>query len=88
MIWAKGTHQSAEFQTFDCSREISPNLYFDSFLLLKIYKVSAKKSIEDLCLMTLKIDTKFEEKLICCFRNDKNLVNFIPGTRKFSKFPL
>ena len=24
--------------------------------------------------MTLKIDVKFEEKLICCFKNDKNLV--------------
>ena len=24
--------------------------------------------------MTLKSDTKFEEKLICCFKNDKNLV--------------
>ena len=88
MIWAKGTHQTAEFQTFNCSREISPNLYFDSFLLSKIYKISAKKSIEDLRLKTLKIDTKFEEKLICCFRNDKNLVNFIASTRKFSKFPL
>ena len=28
MIWTKGTHQSAKFQTFDCSPEISPNLYF------------------------------------------------------------
>ena len=26
--------------------------------------------------MTLKSDTKFEEKLICCFKTDKNLVNF------------
>ena len=26
--------------------------------------------------MTLKIDAKFEEKLIRCFKNDKNLVNF------------
>ena len=25
--------------------------------------------------MTLKSDAKFEEKLICCFKNDKNLVN-------------
>ena len=32
--------------------------------------------------MTLKIDAKFEEKLICCFKNDKNLVNFDPSTRK------
>ena len=44
-IWffTKGAHHSAKFQTFDCSGEISPNLYFDRLLLLKVYKVSAKK---------------------------------------------
>ena len=26
--------------------------------------------------MTLKSDAKFEGKLICCLKNDKNLVNF------------
>ena len=31
------------------------------------------KSIEDLCCMTRKIDTVFEEKLICCFKNDIRL---------------
>ena len=31
--------------------------------------------------MTLKSDAKFEEKLICCFKNDKNLVNFDPTTQ-------
>ena len=41
MIWTKGAHQSAKFQTFDCSRKISPNLYFDR--LLKVYKILAKK---------------------------------------------
>ena len=46
--------------TYDCSREISPNLYFDRILLLKVYKISAKKSIEKLFLMTLKSDAKFE----------------------------
>ena len=35
--------------------------------------------------MTLKSDAKFEEKLICCFKNDKNLVNFDPSTQKVSK---
>ena len=30
--------------------------------------------------MTLKIDAKFKEKLICCFKNHKNLVNFDPST--------
>ena len=39
MIWRKGTHQSAKFQTSDCSREISTNLYFDRLLLLNVYKV-------------------------------------------------
>ena len=28
MIWRKGVYQSAEFQTSDWSREISPNLFF------------------------------------------------------------
>ena len=38
--------------------------------------------------MTLKSDVKFEEKLICCFKNDKNLVNFDPRTQKSQKFVL
>ena len=33
--------------------------------------------------MTLKIIAKFEEKIICCFKNDKNLVKFDLST--FSK---
>ena len=32
--------------------------------------------------MTLKIDAKFEEKLIFCFKNDKNLVKFDLSTCK------
>ena len=43
MIFTKGSHQSAKFQTFDCSGETSPNLYFDRLLLLKVYTISAKK---------------------------------------------
>ena len=30
-------------QNFDCPREISPNLYFDRLLLVKVYRISAKK---------------------------------------------
>ena len=37
------THQSAKFQTLNCSHEILPNLYFDMPLLLKVYKFLAKK---------------------------------------------
>ena len=43
MVWIKGTRQSEKFHTFVCSRKISPNLYFDRLLLLKVYKISAKK---------------------------------------------
>ena len=31
--------------------------------------------------MTLNSDAKFEEKPICCFENDKNLVDFDPSTQ-------
>ena len=38
--------------------------------------------------MILKSDAKFEEKPICCFKNDTNLVNFGPSTGKSQKFTL
>ena len=41
MIWTKAANKNAKFQTFDCSRKISQNLYFDR--LLKIYKILANK---------------------------------------------
>ena len=78
MIFTKGAHQSAKFQTFDCSGEISPNLYIDRLLLLKVYKISAKK--------VLNSNAKSEEKTIFCFKNDKNWVNFDPSTKKSKKF--
>ena len=81
MIWTKGTHQSAKFQTSDCPCEISPKLYFDRHPLLKVYKISAKKVLRILCLMTLKSDAKFEKKLTCGLENDmKNLAIFNQST--------
>ena len=38
--------------------------------------------------MILKSDAKSEEKPICCFKNDKNLVNFDPNTQKSPKLAL
>ena len=83
MIFTKGAHHSAKFQIFDCSGEISPNLYFERLLLLKVYKVSAKKKYEG----NMSHDTK-EWCKIFCFKNDKNLVNFDPSTKKSKKFAL
>ena len=76
MIFTKVAHQSTKIQTFDCSGENSPNLYFDKLLLLKVYKISAKKVQRSyIYLMMLKNDAKFVEKQSCCFKNDKNVVN-------------
>ena len=36
--------------------------------------------------MPLKNDAKFEEKLICSLKTDKNLVNFDPSTQKSQIF--
>ena len=58
------------------------NLHFNGLLLNKVYNVWAKKSIEELCLMALKIDAKFEGKLTCAFKNDRDLANFHQSTRK------
>ena len=39
------------------------------------------KKYRGVCLVALKIDTKFEGKLTCAFRNDmKNLTNFHQST--------
>ena len=38
--------------------------------------------------MILTNDANFQEKLIFCFKNDKNLVNFDPSTPKSQKFAL
>ena len=88
MVFTKAAHQSAIFQTFDCSGEISPNLYFDRLLLLKVYKVSSKKCMEEIYLMIPKSGAKFEEKLIFCVKNDKKLVNLDMSIKKSKKSAL
>ena len=87
MTFTKGAHHSTKFQTFVCSGEISRNLYFDRLLSLKVYKVSAKKSMKELWLMIPR-SAKFEEKLIFCFKNNKNLVNFDQSTKRCKKLAL
>ena len=53
------------------------NFHFNGLLLAKVYNVLVKKSTEELCLMALNVDAKFEGKLTCAFLNDKkNSVNF------------
>ena len=47
--------------------KISKNLHFNGLFLTKVYIVWAKKSTEELCLMALNTDEKFEGKLTCAF---------------------
>ena len=47
------------------------------------------KFTEELCIMTMRNDTKFEEELTCRFKTDmRNLTNFDPSTpsQKINQF--
>ena len=72
-------HQRAKLKTSDSSQEISPNLYFDKLLLLKLYKILAKKVHRKmLCLMALKSDanstiTRIWGMLTCAPKSLKDL---------------
>ena len=47
------------------------------------------KFTEELYVMTMKNDEKFEEELTCRFKTDmRNLTNFDPSTQKSQKFAL
>ena len=63
------------------------NLNFNELFLTKAYNVWAKKSTEELFLIALEIDDKFEGKLTCIYYNDpKNLPNFHQSTFESLKF--
>ena len=47
------------------------------------------KFTEELCVMTMKNDTKIEEEMTCYLKSDmRNLTNFDLNTRKSKKFAL
>ena len=47
------------------------------------------KFTEELCVMTMKNDAKFEKELICNFKIDmKNFMNFDKSTKNSQKFAL
>ena len=63
----------------------SENLHFNGLILSKAYKVLDEKVQKStvLCLMALKSDAKFEEKLTLGSKNDnRNLVNFDASSGK------
>ena len=47
------------------------------------------KFTEEICVITIKNDAKFQEELTCGFKTDmRNLTNFDPSTRNSQKFAL
>ena len=63
------------------------NLNFNEQFLTKVYNAWTKKSTEELCLIALKINAKFEGRLTCTFWNDiKNLTNFHQSTFESLQF--
>ena len=62
-FWSEHSKISNIFTLMDC--------FWPKYIMFEL------KNTEELCLMTLKIDAKLEEKLICGFKNDiKILANF------------
>ena len=62
-------------------------LWWDPFVQSR--KCMSLKFTEELCVMTMKNDAKFEEELTCQFKIDmRNLTNFDPSTQKSQKFAL
>ena len=62
-------------------------LWWDPFI--ESSKCINLKLTEELCVMTMRNDAKFEKELTCPFKNDmRNLTNFDPSTQKFQQFAL
>ena len=65
------------------------NWDFDGILFVQSRKDMTLKFIEELCVMTMKNNAKFEEKLTCHFKTDmRNLMNFHLSTQKSKKIVL
>ena len=84
-LWIVKWHE--EYDKFSALHlEVSKSgLWWDP--LIQSRKSMSLKSTEELRVMTMKNDAKFEEELICGFKIDMiHLTNFNPSTRKPQRF--
>ena len=84
MIFTKGAHHSVKFQTFDCSGEIHQICTLIGYFCWKC-KVSAQKSMEEICLIIPKSGAKFEEKLIFVSKMTRIWWILIPALKSLKK---
>ena len=61
-----------DFSNLDSRTQKSEHLHFIGLLSAKVYNSWARKTIEELCLIAMKIDAKFQRKLTGAFENDTN----------------
>ena len=67
---------------FNGSSGKSENLQFVLLLLLKVYYVLSQKTAEELSVITLKNDEKFEKEVTCTLKNDIGNSENFTGTLK------
>ena len=68
------------FANFHQSTRKCQNWNFDKILLSKVKKYMSFKFTVELCVMTMKNDTKIEDELACRFKIDMNFTKFDPNT--------
>ena len=70
------------FLNFNARGGKSESLHFDVFYFCRKYIMFKPKSTEELCVITLNNDEKFEDEMTCGLKNDmRNLSNVDPTLR-------
>ena len=78
-LWFGKWHE--EFDKFSPEHSKASKLGFSWDPFVQSRKCMSLKFAEELCVMTMKNDTKIEEELTCRFKIDmRNLMNFAPNT--------
>ena len=89
LVVSKITKLNEEYGKFfpEHSKISKLGLWWDPFIQRR--KCVTLKLTDELCVMTMKSDPKFEEELTCAFKIDiRNLTHFDPSIRKSNQFVL
>ena len=84
-LWFGKWHEEFDKISPGHSKMSKLGLWWDPFVQSR--KCMSLKLTEELCVMTMKYDTKIEEELTCRFKIDmRNFTNFDTSTQKSKKF--
>ena len=86
-LWFRKWHEEYGKFSPEHSKVSKVGLWWGPFIQSR--KCMSLNHTEELCVMTMKNDAKFEKELTCQFKIDmRNLTNFDPSTQKSQKFAL